>query len=228
MKALLKKALAAIGILILIGMGLIMYYSDASPKVIPTQSADEIATKMLDALNVKAWDTMKIITWKSKIGVKYTWNKKANTAILEWDEIKVDMELDKVEGKVYKGGKLVEDRSMVDKAWGYWCNDSFWMFAHYKVFDKGTTRTLVPVDPGKIGLMISYESGGVTPGDKYLWILNDKYIPDGYKMWVKIIPVGGTYASWENWTTLKNGVMVAPKHKMKVMEFEFTDIAVVE
>ncbi len=228
MKSLLKKALALIGIFILVGIGLIIFYSESSPKVIPSESADVVANKMLDALNVKAWDSMKVITWRSISNIKYTWNKPANTAIIEWDNTKVDMQLDKVTGKVYKDGKEVEDADAINKAWKNWCNDSFWMFAQYKIFDKGTSRSLVPQDPGKIGLMISYESGGVTPGDKYLWILNKDYIPEGYKMWVKIIPIGGTYASWENWTKLSNGVMVAPKHQMKAFGFEYKDIAVVQ
>ncbi len=228
MKLLLKKALAAIGILLLIGLTLIAVYSDDSPKVIPTQSADEIAYKMLDALNVKAWDSLQRITWKSRKGIKYTWDKPANIATISWDSIVVNMQLDKIEGTVLKEGKVVQDKSAIDHAWKSWCNDSFWMFAHYKVFDKGTSRALVPVESGKVGLLVSYDSGGVTPGDKYLWILNEKFIPEGFKMWVKIIPIGGTYASWENWTTLSNGLMVAPKHKMKLMEFKFTDIAIVQ
>ncbi len=228
MNSLLKKALRLIGILLLLGLGLIAYYSEASPKIIPTKSADEIATQMLNALNVGAWDSLKIIKWKSRQGVSYIWDKPLNTAIISWDNTKVTLQLDKVDGTVIKEDKQITDRASIDKAWKHWCNDSFWMFAHYKIFDKGTVRSLVPVEPGKIGLLIGYESGGVTPGDKYLWILNQDYIPEGFKMWVKIIPVGGTFASWENWTKLSNGLMVAPKHKINVLEFEFTDIAIVK
>jgi hypothetical protein len=228
MKAILKKILLILGIFILVGIAALWYFSESLPKGDTSKNGDELATKMQTALNVKAWDTMKVVTWKSLMNIKYTWNKPANTAVIEWDNIVVKMVLNSVQGEVYKDGKLVEDKAAVDKAWASWCNDSFWMFAHYKVFDKGTQRSVVPMEGGKTGLLVSYESGGVTPGDKYLWILNEKYIPEGYKMWVKIVPVKGMYASWENWTTLKNGVMVAPKHKMKVMEFEFTDIAVLE
>lgn len=226
MKSIFKKILIILGILIVVGIGAIWFYSESIPTPDSTKSGDELAHKMQAALNAKAWDTMKVITWKSLMNIKYTWNKPANTATIEWDDTVVKMMLDSVNGQVYKNGKLVEDRGAIDKAWSSWCNDSFWMFAHYKVFDKGTQRAVVPMQDGKTGLLVSYESGGVTPGDKYLWILNDKFIPTGYKMWVKIIPVGGLHASWEKWTTLSNGVMVAPKHKMKVMEFEFKDIAV--
>jgi hypothetical protein len=223
MKALLKKALMVLGIFIAVGMGLIFYYSESSPKELPSETADQVAKSMLNALNVAAWDTLKEVSWKSN-GASFHWTKPTNFLVMEWDKTKVEMDLNTVSGKVYKNNILVEDPSAISRAWAQWCNDSFWMFAHYKLFDKGTTRSLVPAENGKFGLMISYNGGGVTPGDKYLWILNKDYIPEGFKMWVKIIPVGGTYATWENWTKLSSGIMVAPKHKLKVYEFEFTDI----
>jgi hypothetical protein len=223
MQKLLRRAFLFVGILVILFLGLITYFSESSPKVVPSGDADSVANKMLNALNVKAWDTLQTVSWKSN-GALFLWHKPTNALTMSWDDIRVEMQLDKVDGKVYKNGIEINDKSAIKKAWAQWCNDSFWMFAPYKVFDKGTTRSLVPMEKGKIGLMIEYSSGGVTPGDKYLWILNEKYIPEGWKMWVKIIPIGGTYASWENWKQLKSGIFVAPKHKMKLYEFEFTDI----
>ncbi len=212
-----------LGIFLAVGMGLIAYYSDSAPKEVPTASADEIAKKMLVKMNVAAWDTLQNVSWKSN-GASFAWHKPSNFLVMTWDNTKVELDLNTIEGKVYKDGKQVEDKSAINRAWTQWCNDSFWMFAHYKVFDKGTSRSLIPVEEGKVGLMVSYTGGGVTPGDKYLWILNKDLVPEGFKMWVKIIPIGGTYASWENWTQLASGIMVAPKHKLKVYDFEFTDI----
>lgn len=227
MKKLLKRALIFLGVFIFICLAAIFFISDQSPKIIPTISADELANKMLEALNKKAFDTLKYVQWTSISKNHFKWHKPTNKAIISWDNIDVYIDLTQVKGNVYIDKiKLPESETKkhIDKAWSSWCNDSFWMFAQYKLFDPGTSRSLVPVDPGKYGLLISYDSGGVTPGDKYLWILNNKYIPEGYKMWVKIIPVGGVFATWENWTNLHNGAMVAPHHEMKLMKFEYTDI----
>ncbi|MFM2394236.1 MAG: hypothetical protein RLZZ546_2218 [Bacteroidota bacterium] len=227
MKKLLKRALIFLGAFIFICLLAIFIISDQSPKVIPTISADELTNKMLDALNKKAFDTLKYVQWTSISNNHFKWHKPSNRAKISWDNVEVYMDLNEVKGDVYINQvKLndVEAKKYIDKAWSAWCNDSFWMFAHYKAYDKGTTRTIVPVDPGKYGLLVSYDSGGVTPGDKYLWVLNEKYIPEGYKMWVKIIPVGGVYASWENWTKLPNGTMIATDHEMKVMKFQYKEI----
>jgi len=58
-----------------------------------------------------------------------------------------------------------------------------------------------------------HTSGGVTPGDGYLWLLDDNNLPTGYKMWTSIIPVKGMYASWENWKEYE-GAKYSTLHKM--------------
>ena len=113
---------------------------------------------------------------------------------------------------------------LIKKAWAMWCNDSFWMFAPFKVFDPGTKRTVVKTKDGQKGLMVTYESGGVTPGDAYLWLLDDNNIPSGYKMWVSIIPIKGMHMSWENWKTLKGGSKVSLTHKSPLLSFEMKGV----
>ena len=53
--------------------------------------------------------------------------------------------------------------------------------------------------------MVEYTSGGVTPGDAYVYILGEDGLPTSYLMWVQIIPVGGVEFSMEEWTTLYSG-----------------------
>jgi hypothetical protein len=49
--------------------------------------------------------------------------------------------------------------------------------------DEGTTRSLVKNEDKTNGLLVSYASGGVTPGDAYLWKLDANGLPQSYKMW---------------------------------------------
>ena len=160
-------------------------------------------------------------------GHKYLWDKKGNNAVIEWDDKKVILNLDKIEGIAYKKGIQLEGEvksKMIQEAWSFWCNDSFWMFAPFKVFDPGTSRSIVNTENGEKGLMVTYDSGGVTPGDGYLWLLDENNIPTGYKMWTSIIPIKGIHISWENWKTLKGGSKLAISHKSTLLSFDMEGV----
>ena len=103
-------------------------------------------------------------------------------------------------------------------------NDSFWLVAPYKIFDEGTERSLVSLEDGSQALLVTYTSGGSTPGDSYLWLLNENEIPYAYKMWVKIIPVGGVEASWDHWTKMESGAYLPKSHKMGPITLSMGDV----
>lgn len=217
-------------VLIFIGAALfiaVKIMSEDRPEVINGGNADAQAQSMFEALNKPAWDSLKYLKWEFMRGHRYLWDKQGNKAIVEWDEYKVKLDLDKIDGVVYKNDvEVSEDQKhqIIQEAWAFWCNDSFWMFAPFKVFDPGTSRAMVKTAVGQKGLMVTYESGGVTPGDGYLWLLDDESIPTGYKMWTSIIPIKGMYMSWENWKTLKGGAKVAISHKSKLLSFDMKGV----
>lgn len=212
--------------LVVIGFITMKVMSEDRPDPIPNTDADAVANEMLAALNQPAWDTLRYLKWEFMAGHKYLWDKQSNNAVVSWGVNKVIMDLDKVDGKAYENGILLEgDKAsgMIQQAWGFWCNDSFWMFAPFKVFDPGTTRSIVETGDEHTGLMITYESGGVTPGDSYLWLLDGNNMPTAYKMWT-FIPLKGMYMSWEGWKTLKGGSKVAVSHKSSMLSFDMKGV----
>jgi len=214
----LKWAFFALLLIIGIAIFCIIIFSEKKPEGKSGNNADALAQKMLKSLNYDAFTKTKYFRWSFPRGHHYFFNQNTNQAIIKWDEHKVIMQLDTQEGQAFTDETLITDdaqrKALMDKAWSYWCNDSFWMFAPFKVFDPGTTRKIVEED-GKEALLIEYKSGGVTPGDSYLWILDENYRPTGYKMWTSIIPVKGMYSSWENWEQ-HNGAYYATNHNMKM------------
>ena len=81
------------------------------------------------------------------------------------------------------------------------------------MYDKGVERRLVKTEDGTKALLVTHTSGGVTPGDSYLWLLDEAYRPTAFKMWVSIIPIGGVKATWEEYKTIE-GVPFATLHQM--------------
>ena len=158
---------------------------------------------------------------------QYVWDKQVNRARVTMGENTVLLDLNEITGKAYKNGTEVsgeEAQKLISAAWSNWCNDSFWLLAPYKLFDPGTKRTLVPLEGQGMGLLVTYESGGVTPGDSYLWILNKDNTPSRWRMWVSNIPMGGALASWEGWKTLYNGARVSTEHDLSIFQLVLSDM----
>ena len=145
-----------------------------------------------------------------------------------WEDYKVDLDLkapSKSQTYVHnfevKGEQSLE---LIEKATSYFHNDSFWLVAPYKVFDPGTERRAVTLDNGTQGLLVTYTSGGTTPGDSYLWHLDAEGKPTSFQMWVDILPIEGLEATWEQWTTTESGAQLPTFHKFLVLGMELTDI----
>jgi hypothetical protein len=93
-----------------------------------------------------------------------------------------------------------------------------------KVFDPGTRRGIVILEDGSEGLLVSYTSGGVTPGDHYLWILEASGLPKAWRMWVNIIPIGGLEFGWTDWTA-PEGPRIARNHPSALFGVPIKDLS---
>ena len=207
----------AIGILI---MGLILlggigyvWLNEAKPELQSGPEADEKARAMLLALNEAGWQQTDQIEWTFVGARSYVWNKAENTVLVKWRSNEVWVDLDAQRGEVHAPLDRAGDEALIRKAINLFNNDSFWLAAPYKVFDPGTERGLVTLPDGREGLMVTYTQGGTTPGDSYVWILDDQNRPMALKLWVSIIPIGGLEARWEDYKRLETGAMVAQSHR---------------
>ncbi|MEM6262320.1 MAG: hypothetical protein AAGI38_07430 [Bacteroidota bacterium] len=215
-KKILLFSLAALGILALGGMLTIKIMDDPQPTGKAGEPADEFAQKIMKSVDIAAWDTTRIVAWDFAGQNAHVWDRKRHIASVSWGNKQVLIDLTTKKGKAYKDGEQVpaEDaEKLLKSAWKKWVNDSFWLNPLAKLYDQGTSREIVNLKKGGKGLKITYSSGGVTPGDSYLWIVDENYRPTAWKMWVKIIPVGGMEFSWEGWQQLSTGAWVSNLHK---------------
>jgi hypothetical protein len=183
------------------------------------EKAEALAQKMLQAVNKTAWDSTQIISWTHKSTHHYLWDKKRNLAQVQWDTYKVLLNANNISGIVSQNEQIIKDpteaNKILQKTYKMFINDAFWLNPIVKIYDNGVERKLVKRNNGEEALLVTYASGGVTPGDSYLWLSDTNGVPTAWKIWAKILPIGGVEFSWSDWQTLGTGAKVATMHQSK-------------
>jgi len=215
--------------IVLIAVIALFVVNEKEPTGYKGTEADKLAKDMLTALNYDAFNELKYLQFTFFRGKHhYRWDKANNVAEVVWDDKKVVMQLDTKEAKVIVDGAPVVEEAQkaayVNEAWKYWCNDSFWMIAPYKIFDAGTERSIIEtVHANTKGLKVHYASGGYTPGDSYVWEIGPDNKPVSWKMWTSILPVKGMETTWEKWIDVE-GALLSTYHSNPVLEMEMQNI----
>ncbi len=179
-------------------------------------TADVFAYKMLDAVKYEEFKKTRYISWQFA-NHNYHWDRVQQMVTVFWDGYTVSLNLnDTKNSTVYYKKDVIKKKKdkYIAKAFDYFNNDSFWLLAPYKLFDKGVKRELITLSDDSKALLVTYNAGGSTPGDSYLWKVDQNYLPTGFQMWTSIIPIGGLEASCENWSTTKSGAYIANDHRV--------------
>lgn len=112
--------------------------------------------------------------WDKHAGISHVVGKKGDA------KLKAIIKLNEKTGDFWLDGKAVTDdktkKELFGLAFSWWTNDSFWLVSPYKFFDQGVN--LAAID-GQ--LRTTFEGVGLTPGDAYLYQLNDKNKIKGWK-----------------------------------------------
>jgi len=218
-----------LALLVLLAGILYAIYNEPLPKGTSSEKADALAMKMLTALNYKAYKETRFLEWSFASGKHhYRWDKEADTVFVAWNDYQVQLNLKQSKkSSVTNNGVGIEGaekQKLINKATSFFNNDSFWLVAPYKVFDPGTERSIVSFEDGTNGLLLTYTSGGNTPGDSYLWKLQPNGFPISFKMWVSIIPVGGIEASWDDWQVMESGAFLPSRHSLGPFTLDMGDV----
>ena len=177
--------------------------------------AEALAERMHAAVGLDAWDRTGAVTWTFGGRNEHLWDRQRHLGRVRWGDTEVLLDLSTQRGRAWTDGEELEGRELdeaLEKAWSSWCNDAFWLNPVAKTHDDGTSRSKVATERGE-ALLVTYASGGVTPGDSYLWHLDEAGRPTAWQMWVSIVPVKGMEVSWEAWITLETGALVSTLHE---------------
>jgi hypothetical protein len=202
----------------------------------PTQavagpSADALARSIAADMGAKAWAETGAVTWRFAGGPPHLWDRRRNLdrQILGpnstvWVDLGTHRGVAIEDGIELSGARAAQ---VLERAYARWANDSFWLNPLAKLFDAGVVRRLIPrlsEQPDAAGLLVEYTSGGVTPGDAYLWIVTPHRPPTRWKMWVSVLPIEGLEASWEGWTKLKTGAWISTLHRLGPASVRITEL----
>lgn len=225
-----KKILKILGIVflvLLIGAVVAFFvFNEKEPVGTSGADADAMAQKMVDAVNGDAWESTKWVSWSFLDMHHYVWNKERDLVRVAWDNYEVLLDTKTQEGAATEAGLQItgdQKEDLLSNAWNFFCNDSYWLNPVVKAFDPGVERSVVNLEDGSQGLKVKFTSGGTTPGDAYVWMLDEKGMPQHWKMWVNIIPLGGIGNSWEGWKELPGGAKISTTHKVMGRSVQMID-----
>lgn len=188
--------------------------------------ADALARSIEQAANTQAWDRVGAIQWSQGGRREHLWDRRRNLDRLRVRDLEVLIDLGTKRGVATEAGKPLGGEALenaLNTAYAAWINDSFWLNPLVKLFDPGVKREKVTVD-GETGLLITYQSGGLTPGDQYLWLLGDGGLPRAWRMWTSIFPIQGIEVTWESWQTLPGGTKISTVHRMPAITIDMAPV----
>ncbi|MCH8533617.1 MAG: hypothetical protein LAT51_00985 [Flavobacteriaceae bacterium] len=221
--------LSIIGILLVSFVTLKVIYNEELPQGEKGAPADELAQQMLEAIKHEEFTQAKEIHWEFRGVNRYKWKLQEDIVEVFWKDYHVELQTKTPEkSKVYQNDKEIEgeeQKEAIAYATINFNNDSFWLIAPHKVFDEGVERQVIEKG-NKQKLLVTYTSGGSTPGDSYLWELDENYMPISMKMWVSILPFDGVEAKWVDWQMTPGGFPLPQQRTFFGVEIPISDVEV--
>ena len=224
----LLRWLAVIAIVVIVG-GFIAFalLNKPRPKGTPGPEAELLAKELLRSVNASAWNETGAVRF-TFANHQHLWDRRRNYDRVEWGNHKVLLRIANRTGRAWENGvEMNGERAseLVQDAYAQWVNDSFWLNPVVKIFDRGVARSIVQDENGT-HLLVEYTSGGLTPGDAYLWSPGANGLPPtAWKIWAQRLPIGGLNATWEGWIQLSSGAKVSTVHRIGPITLAIKDVA---
>lgn len=182
------------------------------PKGIPGPRAEELAQKMLAGADYSRWQATAAVSFTFRGGERIFWDRKRK--LVEVVTKQKLVQFSEISGKsiCFEGERRVSDdcAAMTETAIKRFYNDTFWLNPAFHISSPGAERALV----AEKQLLVTFRSGGSTPGDSYLFTLDDEGRITEMRMWVSILPIKGARAVFSNYVTSQTGVRIALNHEV--------------
>lgn len=224
----LRSAAIAVAVILAAASVALFILSQPRPKGTAGPEAEALAQNLLRSVNTDAWKNTGAVRF-TFLGHRHLWDRQRGYEWLESGDRRILLRINARTGRAWEGVSEAHGeraQKLLNDAYAAWVNDSFWLNPVSKIMDRGVTRSLVRDSMGNRRLLVEYASGGLTPGDAYLWTPGaDGSPPIAWSLWVHVIPIGGLSTSWERWVTLSTGAKVATLHRIGPVSLELKDVA---
>lgn len=204
--------------------------------------AVKVAEDVMKALGGKeAWDKTRYVRFdfgferEGKLVTRaHTWDKWTGRYRLEGQDQQgqpfvVLMNVNTRDGQAWVNGQRQSgdaEKKLVERAYGTWINDTYWLLMPYKLRDPGVT--LAYDGEAKEGnatydkILLTFDNVGLTPKDKYwVWVNRDTRLVDRWDFVLKGEDVPPTTFRWTDWKTVGQvklaGERVNPKDNRKLV-----------
>ncbi len=139
--------------------------------------AEELALGVLAAMGgAQAWADARHVHWNFFGAREHWWDKHTGDVRIVAGSTTLLMNVHTREGEAYRDGTPLggeELDALFEQGYGWWVNDSYWMFMPYKLLDPGVhLEHLGPEDlsdgrPAQ-ALSMTFDAVGLTPGNRYV------------------------------------------------------------
>lgn len=203
---------------------LVLFNCKSIPDGKEGEQAEDLARKMLEYANKEAWDKTEAVEF-TFVGIRHhLWDKKRNFVLYTKDNLKVYFKKDNLEGRVFLDNKeITEDKEKskkIQEAYSAFINDFYWLQPAFHIYSPGAKRFFVD----KNQLRVTFYEGGVTPGDTYIFYLDDDGQIEIMQMWVQILPVKGIKAMFKDYFETETGVRIAKIRETSLKNIYLSDI----
>ncbi|MCA9520192.1 MAG: hypothetical protein KC609_04445 [Myxococcales bacterium] len=215
----------------LVGALVVVYITNCSliPKGVEGPGAERLLARMKAATNNAAFfERTAAVEFDFDGRHQIVWDRRRGLAEVRFKakgaRLRVQIATNRSRVVAWTGSRRVvgprELETLAKTAYAYFINDTFWLNPVFHIDQKSARRYLV--SPNE--LLVRFESGGVTPGDTYLFKVDERYRVRKMTMWVQIIFVKGLPVIFEDYVTTETGVTLATSHRILFYNLELKGV----
>ncbi len=194
------------------------------PDGVEGDRAENLAKKMLEFANISAWENTTAVEFTFANLRHHLWDKKRNYIFYKKNNITVYYRKYDFYGKVFIDQREIVDtkkkQEYINEAFSAFINDFYWLQPAFHIYSPGAKRFFIKENL----LRVTFYEGGITPGDTYLFYLDENGKIETMQMWVQILPIKGLKADFVDYIQTETGVKIAKLRKTSLKNIELTNI----